>query len=322
MVTIQHMIAFGPVPSRRLGRSLGVNNIPPKNCTFSCIYCQIGRTGKMNLARREFYRLEMIVEEVEQKVNKTKERGESIDYLAFVPDGEPSLDIHLGDEIDLLRPLGIKTGVITNTSLIWRDDVRKDLLKADWVSLKVDAVDKNIWRRVNRPHHDLKLSVILEGMLHFAREYPGKLVTETMLVRNINDSVAHIKELAGFLSQLRPVKAYLSIPTRPPAEKWVHPPGEEALTAAYQIVSERLENVECLFDYEGNAFSLTGDVENDLLSIVSVHPMREEAVRKFLNRAGKDWTLIHNLVNQNRLLETEYEGKTYFIRKLDEQETK
>ncbi len=322
MLTIQDMIAFGPVPSRRLGRSLGVNNIPPKNCTFSCIYCQVGRTSKMNPARRIFYSPETIAEEVEKKVNKTREKGESIDYLAFVPDGEPSLDIHLGDEIDLLRPLGIKTGVITNASLIWRDDVRKDLLKANWVSLKVDAVDRNIWRRVNRPHHDLKLSVILEGMLHFAREYSGKLVTETMLVRNVNDSVAHIKKLAGFLSQLRPVKAYLSIPTRPPAEKWVLPPDEEALTAAYQIISEHFEDVECLFGYEGNAFSSTGDVENDLLSIVSVHPMREEAVRKFLNRAGQDWSLIHNLVNQNRLLETEYEGKKYFIRKLDEQERK
>ncbi len=322
MLTIQDMIAFGPVPSRRLGRSLGVNNIPPKNCTFSCIYCQVGRTSKMNLARRIFYKPEMIAEEVEKKVKKTRERGESIDYLAFVPDGEPSLDIHLGDEIDLLRPLGIKTGVITNASLVWQEDVRKDLMKADWVSLKVDAVDRNIWRRVNRPHHDLKLSVILEGMLHFAREYSGKLVTETMLVRNVNDSVAHIKKLAGFLSQLRPVKAYLSIPTRPPAEKWVLPPDEEALTAAYQIISAHFEDVECLFGYEGNAFSLTGDVENDLLSIVSVHPMREEAVRKFLNRAGKDWSLIHNLVNQNRLLETEYEGKRYFIRKLDEQERK
>lgn len=315
------MIAFGPVPSRRLGRSLGVNNILPKNCTFSCIYCQIGRTGKMDLARREFYRPEMIVAEVEKKVNKTRERGEPIDYLAFVPDGEPSLDIHLGNEIDLLRPLGIKTGVITNASLVWQEDVRKDLMKADWVSLKVDAVDRNVWRRINRPHRDLKLSVILEGMLHFAREYPGKLVTETMLVRNVNDSVAHIKELIGFLSQLRPAKAYLSIPTRPPVEKWVLPPGEEALTAAYQIFSEHLKKVECLFGYEGNAFSLTGDVENDLLSIVSVHPMREEAVRKFLNRAGKDCSLVRNLINQNKLLETEYEGKKYFIRKLDEQET-
>ena len=322
METTQDMIAFGPVPSRRLGRSLGVNNIPPKKCTYSCIYCQVGAIGKIQLERRELYWPEIIVREVEKKVKKTMEQGESIDYLAFVPDGEPTLDIHLGDEIDLLRSFGVKIGVISNASLIWREDVRKDLMKADWVSLKVDAVDKKIWRRINRPHRDLQLPVIQEGMLQFAREYTGKLVTETMLVKNVNDSIIHLKDVADFLSQLSPAKAYLSIPTRPPAEKWVLPPGEEALTAAYQTVSEHFENVECLFGYEGNAFSLTGDVENDLLSIVSVHPMREEAVQKFLNRAGKDWSLIHNLVNQNQLLATEYEGKTYFIRKLDDQKRK
>ncbi len=320
METNQDMIAFGPVPSRRLGRSLGVNNIPPKKCTYSCIYCQVGNTGKIQLERRELYRPEIIAQEVEKKVKKTMELGESIDYLAFVPDGEPTLDIHLGDAIDLLRPFGVKIGVISNASLIWREDVRKDLMKADWVSLKVDAVDKKIWRRINRPHRDLQLPVIQEGMLQFAREYTGELVTETMLVKNVNDSITHLTDIADFLSQLSPAKAYLSIPTRPPAEKRVHPPGEGVLNAAYQILSSRLEDVECLFGYEGNAFSLTGNVEEDLLGIVAVHPMREEAVQEFLTKAGKDWSLIRNMINQDFLLETEYEGQKYFMRRLDGKE--
>ena len=317
METSQDMIAFGPVPSRRLGRSLGVNNIPPKKCTYSCVYCQVGAIGKIQLERRELYRPEIIVQEVEEKVKKTREQGESIDYLAFVPDGEPTLDIHLGDEIDLLHPFGVKIGVISNASLIWRQDVRKDLMKADWVSLKVDSVDKKIWRRINRPHHDLQLPLIQEGILQFAREYTGELVTETMLVKNVNDSVDHIKDVANFLAQLRPARAYLSIPTRPPAEKRVHPPGEEVLNRAYQILSSCLEDVECLFGYEGNAFSLTGNVEADLLGIVSVHPMREEAVQEFLTKAGKDWSLVRKLINQNLLFETEYEGQKYFMRRLD-----
>jgi wyosine [tRNA(Phe)-imidazoG37] synthetase (radical SAM superfamily) len=316
----QDMIAFGPVPSRRLGRSLGVNNIPPKKCTYSCIYCQVGTIGKIQLERRELYRPEIIVQEVKKKVKKTMELGESIDYLAFVPDGEPTLDIHLGDAIDLLRPFGVKIGVISNASLIWREDVRQDLMKTDWVSLKVDAVDKKIWRRINRPHRDLQLPVIQKGMLQFAREYTGKLVTETMLVENVNDSITHLRNVADFLFQLSPAKAYLSIPTRPPAEKRVHPPGEEVLNAAYQIISSRLEDVECLFGYEGNAFSLTGNVEEDLLGIVAVHPMREEAVWEFLTKAGKDWSLIQNMINQNRLFETEYEGQKYFMRRLDGKE--
>ncbi|MFO7742846.1 MAG: radical SAM protein, partial [Anaerolineae bacterium] len=133
------MIAFGPVPSRRLGRSLGINNIPPKICTYSCAYCQLGRTIKMEVERRPFYEPEDILRHVQDKVEKSEGAGEAIDYLTFVPDGEPTLDANLGHEIELLQPLGIKIAVISNASLVWREDVREELGQADWVSLKVDA---------------------------------------------------------------------------------------------------------------------------------------------------------------------------------------
>ena len=146
------MIAFGPVPSRRLGRSLGINNIPPKVCTFSCVYCQVGRTTKMQVGRSSFYEPEEILRVVQDKVERTRKVGEGIDYLTFVPDGEPTLDINLGREIDLLRPLGIKIGVISNASLIGREDVREELMRADWVSLKIDSTREKVWRRCDRPH--------------------------------------------------------------------------------------------------------------------------------------------------------------------------
>ena len=310
------MIAFGPVPSRRLGRSLGINNIPPKVCTYSCVYCQLGRTIKMRVERRAFYEPEEILKAVQEKVNKAKAAGESIDYLTFVPDGEPTLDIHLGREIELLRPLGIPIAVITNASLIWREDMRRALMKADWVSLKVDSSREDVWRRINRPHRTLQLASILDGMLEFAKAYRGELATETMLVEGVNDSDDHLREVADFLARLRPAKAYLSIPTRPPAEEWVRPPGEEAFNRAYQILSERLDHVEYLMGYEGNAFAFTGNAEKDLLSITAVHPMREEAVRDFLARAKADWFIVNNLIYQGQLIEMEYEGKRFYMRKL------
>jgi wyosine [tRNA(Phe)-imidazoG37] synthetase (radical SAM superfamily) len=138
------MIAFGPVPSRRLGRSLGINNIPPKICTYSCVYCQVGRTHKLQVERRPFYEPQEVLRDVRAKVEKAREAGEPIEYLTFVPDGEPTLDVHLGQEIELLRPLGLPIAVISNTSLIWRQDVREDLMGADWVSLKVDAVEEEL----------------------------------------------------------------------------------------------------------------------------------------------------------------------------------
>ena len=315
------MIAFGPVPSRRLGRSLGVNNIPPKVCTYSCVYCQLGRTIKMQVDRRAFYQPEEILKDVEEKVESARKVRESIDYLTFVPDGEPTLDVNLGREIELLKPLGIKIAVITNASLIGREDVRDDLMKADWVSLKVDSIREDVWRRINRPHRTLQLASILDGMLEFAKAYGGKprcgeLATETMLVEGVNDSDSHLEEVADFLAQLGPARAYLSIPTRPPAEKWVQPPSEEVINQAYQLLGKRIDQVEYLIGYEGNAFAFTGNVEEDLLSITSVHPMREDAASEFLSRAETDWPVVYKLIEENQLVETEYGGKRFYMRKL------
>lgn len=310
------MLTFGPVPSRRLGRSLGINNIPPKTCSLSCTYCQVGKTNKMQITRQPFYAPETIIDDVRQKVQSATEQNKPIDFLAFVPDGEPTLDINLGKTIDLLSPLGKKIAVITNATLLWQDSVREDLCKADWVSLKVDAVSEHIWRRIDRPHRELELPLILETMLQFSKEFKGTLVSETMLLRGVNDSPDAIKEIAAFLEKLNPSKSYLSIPIRPPAEKIAHPPNEEALNSAYNLIQDKVQNVECLFGYEGNEFSSTGNVEEDLLNIIAVHPMREEAVQDFLTNTGTDWSLINKLIDQDLLFATDYEGKRFYLRRL------
>ncbi|GAI03556.1 unnamed protein product, partial [marine sediment metagenome] len=181
------MLTFGPIPSRRLGRSLGINNIPPKVCTYSCVYCQIGKTSNMKIQPQVFYSPSQIFNEVQEKVEKSREKGESIDYLTFVPDGEPTLDINLGKEIKLIKSLGIKIAVISNSSLIDQKQVRENLKEVDLVSLKVDSVEEEIWRRVNHPHRSLCLKSILDDILEFSRIFKGKIITETMLIKNIND---------------------------------------------------------------------------------------------------------------------------------------
>jgi wyosine [tRNA(Phe)-imidazoG37] synthetase (radical SAM superfamily) len=308
------MITFGPVPSRRLGRSLGINNIPPKACSYSCVYCQVGPTREREIEPRPFYAPEEIRRAVEARVEEARNAGEEIDYLTFVPDGEPTLDSRLGETIELLRPLEIKIAVISNGSLIWRREVRGILKKADWVSLKVDSVDETIWRRVNRPHVDLKLDAILAGMLEFEREYKGVLTTETMLLDgvNVDDDVA--SAVAEFLHKLRPEKAYLSIPIRPPAERGIHAPDEQRLNRIYQIFSRRVAEVEYLTGYEGNAFASTGDPAEDLLSITAVHPMREEAVRELLVKAGSAWDIVQGLIDAGKLRESEYAGRKFYVR--------
>ena len=308
------MIAFGPVPSRRLGRSLGINNIPPKICTYSCVYCQVGKTRRMQVERGFFYEPGEIFKSVKNQVKRAYKRGESIDYLTFVSDGEPTLDLNLGREIDQLKTLGIKIAVITNGSLINRVDVRADLVKADWVSLKFDSIWKTDWRRVNRPHSDLELELILEGMLDFSKIFPGVLVTETMLVHGDGSDLLMRRAMADFLTRLNPVKAYLAIPTRPPAEAWVRSPLPKDINDTFQLFRRKLDQVEYLIGYEGNAFAFTGRVEEDLLSITSVHPMRSTAVSDFLTKAAADWSVVERLIAQSKLVETEFEGQKFYLR--------
>ena len=310
-------IAFGPVPSRRLGKSLGINNIPPKTCSYSCIYCQLGKNTHTTTERQAFYKPEDIFKEVERKINEATSRSEKIDYLTFVPNGEPTLDINISEEISLLRRIRMPIAVITNASLLWLKGVKENLLEADFVSLKVDAVSEESWRRINRPHKGLRLNMVLNGIHEFSKEFEGTVVSETMLIYGI-DYGDELERIAQFLSELKNLdKAYIAIPTRPPTEKWVRPANEEVVNAVFQVFSEKLgaDRVEYLIGYEGNAFAFTGNVEEDLLSIMAVHPMRKEAVKAFLKKANADWQIIEGLLHEGKLVELGYEGNVYYMRK-------
>ncbi len=308
-------IAFGPVPSRRLGRSLGINNIPPKSCPYSCVYCQVGRTQTRGIDLAEFYAPEAVVSAVTARVLEIQRRGEPLDFLTFVADGEPTLDRHLGREIELLRPLGVPIAVISNASLLWQEKARESLRLADWVSLKVDAVREEDWRRVNRPDPALRLETVLQGMLDFAAGFEGTLVSETMLIAGLNEAEESIAEVASFLEKLKPSTVYLGIPTRPPAERWAWAPDEPCVIRAHQILSERLSRVELLTGHEGMGFGTTGELDSDLLGITSVHPMREDAVRALLAQSGGDWTIVERLVKEGALAEIEYRKEKFYLRR-------
>lgn len=307
---------FGPVPSRRLGLSLGINNVPPpKRCSYACIYCQVGRTAKLTIQPTVLYELDNLFNEVHDRIEDIQAQGQKIDYITFVADGEPTLDINLGREIEILKPTGLPIAVITNSSLVYQQNVRERLMLADWVSLKIDAVSEDVWRQVNRPHGQLKLSAILDGVLAFSESYKGFLATETMLVKNFNDGVKELEQIADFLKHVKPKKSYISIPTRPPAEDWVNPPNEKVLNTAYQIFQSRVENVEYLIGYEGDAFGVTEGIEDDILSIASVHPLRDDALTNILSRLRLDWSIVERLIAEEKLTETSYRGHKFYLRK-------
>ena len=193
------------------------------------------------------------------------------------------------------------------------------LHKADWVSLKVDTVDEKIWRQINQPHPELRLPEILHGIQRFAKSYQGILATETMLVAGINDTSELVGGVSEFLAMVEPRTAYVAAPIRPPAQSIVHVPSEDIIVQAYEILKTKLKNVQYLIGYEGDSFSSTGDPMRDLLAITAVHPMREEAVRQFLSKAGCDWSFIQELLDQGKLKEAQFAGKRFYVRSIKAQ---
>lgn len=314
----QNQIVFGPVPSRRLGKSVGINNIPPKKCSYSCVYCQLGKTLHMQIQRESFFSPDEIVQQTKTKIKNVKEKKEHIDYLTIVPDGEPTLDQNLNVLIKKLKKFQYPVAVITNSSLLSQENVRNELLNANWVSVKIDAVNEITWKKVNRPYGKLNLDEILNGITLFSKNYEGSLCTESMLIHNINDDEKSLKQLAKFIGTLKSEISYLSIPTRPPAETWVQPASEETLALAYQLFTDEDISTEYLIGYEGNEFAFTGNAKEDILSITAVHPMREEAVKEFLQKANENWSLITKLIREQKLVKHRLNDTTFYLRKLPE----
>lgn len=310
------MPVFGPVPSRRLGRSLGINTIPPKVCSYACRYCQLGQALTMTTERRPFYATEDLVDEVARNLKRLKRQEETVDYLAFVPDGEPTLDIGLGETARALKVFSIPLAVITNASLIADRTVREELSLFDWVSLKVDAATEGLWRALDRPHGALAFEAIIDGLGIFSASYGGHLETETMLVAGRNDGDEALEDLASLLASMAPSVCRLSSPTRPPACGDVTCCDEERLAAATAILRGKGLDVRLLNAYEGNDFVRTGDTREALLAILSVHPMREEALSLFLADAKDGTAVLRRALEEKDLLITSWRGATFYVRNL------
>jgi wyosine [tRNA(Phe)-imidazoG37] synthetase (radical SAM superfamily) len=308
------MISFGPIPSRRLGKSLGINNIvPPKVCSYNCIYCQVGKTINQEIRRKVFFDPETIFNDVRHHLKKLGRKNYP-DYLTFVSNGEPTLDINLGKAIKMVKHFGIPVAIITNASLIGEKSVRDDLMMADWLSLKIDAADSDTWHLVNRPAPGQDFKSIIENIVLFADSYRGLLRTETMLIEGINDSVENIRGLSEIIKRINPGKAYLAIPTRPPSVKSVKPPDIEILNMAWNIYNDMNISTELLTGFEGIVTGFTGNIYEDILNITAVHPLREDSLLNLLQNNDSDLKVVKSLISHRLLRSSTYNGNRYYIR--------
>jgi wyosine [tRNA(Phe)-imidazoG37] synthetase (radical SAM superfamily) len=308
------MISFGPVPSRRLGKSLGINNvISPKVCSYSCVYCQVGETTRKSLQRETYFKPEAIYETVEQHIKKLV-KDNYPDWLTFVSNGEPTLDVNLGKSIALLKSFGIPIAVITNASLLFNKQVRDDLHMADWVSLKMDSGDNDTWQKVNRPAPGLDFDKTIESINLFAGEYKGILCTETMLIDGINDTLNNITNVSGFIKSINPETAYLATPTRPPSEATVNPPDSAKMNMAWQVFNNNRINTEFLTGFEGTDTGFTGNIYDDILNITAVHPLRQDSLFRLLQNDNADFRIVKSLIKQRLIRSAIYNGNKYYLR--------
>ena len=272
---------FGPVPSRRLGQSLGIDPIPLKTCNWSCVYCQLGRTRPLTNRRRDYFPADEILGEVEQALDKHVPGD--IDWVTFVGSGETLLYASLGGLLRQVKSLtDLPLAVITNGSLLYLPEVRQELAAADAVLPTLDAGTKELYRKINRPHPELFFELLVEGLIAFRRDFPGKLWVEVMLVGGLNDTPQALADIARILSDVRPDAIHINLPTRPPAETWVRLPTDESLMQAMAILGKVAEVVHPAV----GSFDLSGydNLVDAILTIITRHPMRQEELEQALAR--------------------------------------
>ena len=302
---------YGPVPSRRLGQSLGIDPIPSKTCNYNCVYCQLGRTSWLTNDRRDFYPPESILAEVERAL-AGRASGE-VDYVTFVGQGEPLLYRSLGKLIRGVKVLSnLPVAVITNGSLLWQQEVQEELSAADVVMPSLDCADEATFRRINRPNPLLRIGEIIGGLAAFREAFSGRLWIEVMLVRGLNDGEPALLGLRDALAFLHPDRVHLNVPIRPPAEGWVQPPGEDDLMRALAILGEAAAVVP---PYEGH-FDLARDLPlgEAILEVIRRHPMKDvellQALRDCPPRVVE--SALVDLEAEGRAQRVEFRGQTFW----------
>ncbi|MHA1730379.1 MAG: radical SAM protein [Promethearchaeota archaeon] len=306
------MRVYGPVPSRRLGRSLGVDLIPAKTCNFSCVYCQLGRTLNLTNTRQSYFPREELLDEVAGRIQEVG--VDQVDFVTLVGDGEPTLSLDLGwvvREVKNRYPLPV--AVITNGALLYDPTVRDDLSGADVVLPTLDAGTGGLFRRVNRPHKDLEFERVLDGMVAFRDGYSGEIWLEVMVVAGLNDDDVAIGSIRAAVERVRPDRVYINVPIRPPAEPWVRIPSRDRLEAFRAALGEV---VDISLPEEGT-FVLSsadpGEIPGEIVEIVKRHPMREGQVLELLERKGLDDPkgVVDSLVDAGDVRRVEHGGVTF-----------
>jgi wyosine [tRNA(Phe)-imidazoG37] synthetase (radical SAM superfamily) len=299
---------YGPVPSRRLGFSLGVDVVPYKTCTLDCIYCQLGRTTQKTLDRIPYAQKADILEEVK----KVLSRKQQIDYITFSGSGEPTLNSDIGALINEVKKVtSLPVAVLTNATLLFMEDVRQDLLNADVVLPSLDAASSQIFRRVNIPHPALKIESIIDGLMRFRKLYKGRIWLEIMLIKGFNDNAEELFRIRNAISDIQPDRVHLNTVVRPPSLISAKPLGREEMAAVKKYLDE---DCEVVAEFRGHRDGEAYNVEDAIVEMAKRRPVTIVDIANVLGisetNAGQ---MIRGLREKNRIEEKQYHGEKYYL---------
>ncbi len=299
---------YGPVPSRRLGFSLGIDILPYKTCTLDCIYCQLGPTPKKTLQRRVYFSTDSIL----AQISKALATGQRIDYITFSGSGEPTLNAALGKLIRAIKKItDVPVAVLTNSTLLTKERVRSVLQSADLVVPSLDAATQDVFIKVNRPHVSLKIDDVIAGLKKFRQEFKGQLWLEILLVKGVNDSAPHIQKLKEAAEKIRPDKIQLNTVIRPPAEEFAQALSLEELERIKKAFGT---NCEIIADFlSGDQLAQRKNGEERILSIIQRRPVTLSDISTSLGEHRDDILKYLNVLSKKGLIKgVTHKGRTYY----------
>jgi len=299
---------YGPVPSRRLGFSLGVDILPYKTCSLDCLYCQLGSSGRTTRRRRAYFS----VRDVLGQVRKALASSPKLDHITFSGSGEPTLNRNLGRIIRGIKKMTrVPVAVLTNGTLFTRPDVRRELLAADVVVPSLDAATAPLFRKVNRPHPSFEAARIIEGLTRFRKEFKGRLWLEVMLVKGINDTPAHIRALRKAIAAISPDRVQLNTVVRPPAETSARPLTVRELERIRRALGDRAEVVADFKEKRRPGGS--GDLDGAIAAMVGRRPMTATDIMASLGRPRDEvFKVLGSLLKAGRIRHISHGRKTFY----------
>ncbi len=309
---------FGPVFSRRLGYSLGIDIIPFKTCNFNCIYCECGRTTNHTMEIKPYVRTEEIINELKEVLKQER----VIDYITFSGGGEPLLNSEIGKMIKKIKEItDKKIAVLTNGSLLYIPDVRKRILNADIVLPSLDAATQRTFERINRPVKGMKISKIIEGLTKFREEYKGRILLEILFIEGINDTQEELHALKKAVINIGPDEIHINMLDRPPAEEGIKSPSDKKIKEIYDFF--KLTNIKTVIvgyttEEKQKLIEVSGDIRTQIINFLKRRPETVENLSKGLGFSSVEMIkILSEIEKEGKIKSVILNGKTFYRLNVD-----